>query len=1144
MSEAPPRFVVDQATQAAQRGAADPAASAWVSANAGAGKTKVLTDRVVRLLLAGTPPGRILCLTFTKAAAANMSTRVFERLGRWVTEGDAALAADLEGLTGKAPSREGLDDARRLFARAVETPGGLKIETLHALCERLLHMFPFEANVPAGFCVLDDDAAAAMFARETDATLADAVLGAAPDIFAAHALIQPDAQDDTLRDLIRGAMRARAVLRQDGLSAPFAALGTALGLRAGEDEAEIAGRILSGLPGLKALAGRLRTGAATDEGLADALVRADPAAPPEAVEALRGAFFTDKGDPRKNLGTKAAGPEVKAALLAERDRLVPLFESLGAARALARTRALFTLAAEIDRRVEARKARIGALDFDDLIHKTRDLLARVDAAWVLYKLDRGIDHVLIDEAQDTNPEQWAILDSLTAEFTAGAGAREVRRTRFAVGDPKQSIYSFQGAEPRRFEETRREWLRASKTAGLAFEDVSLRLSFRSARGILRAVDATFAIPEHFGGLSFADEAVGTVHASARGDAPGIVELWPIAEPQAAAEPDAWTAPVDAPETSAPAIVTARKVARAVRRWIDVGDEGGRRRRPGEILLLVRKRGAAFEEAIRALKALGVPVAGQDRLDVAAHIAVMDLVAIGRAGLLPADDLTLATALKTPLVGLSDDDLVRLSGGRAESETLEDALGRHAEAGDRAAILARAALSGWIALAARQGPFGFYATLLGPGGGREKLVARLGGEAGDAIDVFLAKAAEAESGTDAPSLSGFIGGFEARGTEGLTVKRDLETGHDEVRVMTVHGAKGLEAPVVVLLDGCEPLGRNDPKLLAMGADGAVPLPPVWAGAKTQDSPATAAARDRIQARSREEHNRLLYVAMTRAADRLVVAPYRGATKETAGCWCEMIRIGLEASGWPGEAVELPYGPATLWRDGVAAASAPSDAAAPPSDAAVPSWLHAPAPVEAAPPPPLSPSGALRAADSRPPPARRQADGDARRRGVLVHALLEHLPRLDPARRGQAADAFVHARAPAMPKPKQAAIVEAALRLIDEPELAPLFSAGARAEVTLSGKVVVEGVERAVYGRVDRLSVEEGVVRLADFKTGRPPVADAPLPVAEAGQLALYALLLARIYPGRNVVPMLVWTSGPTIRRLSEAEIAAALAPLGL
>ncbi|MDP4022675.1 double-strand break repair helicase AddA [Methylobacterium sp. NEAU 140] len=1148
--EIPKTFVVDALTQENQRRAADPCASAWVSANAGAGKTKVLTDRVVRLLLDGAPPGRILCLTFTKAAAANMANRVFQRLGRWVTLDDAALADELMELTGVRAGHERLRTARRLFARAVETPGGLKIETLHALCERLLHMFPFEANVPARFVVLDETQAREIFEIETANVLADAVEGDTP-LAQALAQVTPEATGDPLRAAIRAAMRARPLIGDPaGLETAFARLHGALGLAAGETAETIEAAILDGGPGgvpedRPALVAALRTGKATDEALAEGLEAAWAAhGTGDALDLYRGVFFTAEDKPKadRSLGTKAVPEGVREGLIAERDRLVPLVDRLRAARAHARTQALFRVAAEIHRRVEAQKARLGALDFDDLIRKALDLLSRVGAGWVLYKLDRGIDHVLVDEAQDTNPEQWAILRAITQEFAAGEGARDGNRTRFAVGDPKQSIYGFQGAEPREFALTRAAWIAESRAAGLAFADVPLTLSFRSTSLVLRAVDAVFALDAHNDGLSFEDAVRATVHASARPEAPGAVELWDIAEPEPAPEPEAWTAPVDAPEASAPAIRTARRVAGAVRAWTTRGDATGRVWRPGDVLILVRKRGPAFEEVIRALKGFGVPVAGQDRLEVSAHIAVADLVAVGRAGLLPADDLTLATALKTPLVGLSDDDLTRIAARRDLAETLEDALHRHAEAGDGAALRGREALRGWIALAGAQGPFGFYARLLGPGGGRARLVARLGGEAGDAIDVFLAAAAQAEAGEDAPSLGGFLSrylGAEA----GHTVRRDLEAGRDEVRVMTVHGAKGLEAPVVVLLDGCEPLGRNDPPLLPLAPE-AEPLPPVWTSGRTQDCAATGLARAGLLARARQEHNRLLYVAMTRAADRLVVAPFRGHERESEAAWCRMIRAGLEAALGTGEAVETPHGPAILWRDGAEIPTRPETARPRPSPGVEPAWLRAPAPPEPEAAVPLGPSGLLQAADGIRVPPPRLADAAARRRGVLVHALLQHLPRVEPARREAAGLAYLRARAPGLPRPALNGILRAVLGLIREPELAPLFADGARAEVQLSGRVTVGGIARPVHGRIDRLAVDDRTVRLADFKTGRPPAEGAPLPEAEAAQIALYARLLARIYPGRRILPMLVWTSGPVVRVLDAGEIDAALARAGV
>jgi ATP-dependent helicase/nuclease subunit A len=817
-------------------------------------------------------------------------------------------------------------------------------------------------------------------------------------------------------------------------------------------------------------------------------------------------------------------------LLAEQARLVDLCHKLNSAEAAERTEALYRLAGAVVRRVEAEKQRRGALDFDDLIAKTLALFSRGDGAWVLYRLDRGIDHVLVDEAQDTNPDQWAILRHLTEDFFAGRGARGgAIRTLFAVGDPKQSIYGFQGAAPREFEESRRFFKARTAGADLTFESVSLNLSFRSATAVLTAVDETFRHPAHFKGLSFEDAAVGTVHKSARPHAPGLVELWPTEEPRPETEPDAWTLPVDEPERHAPPIVLAARIAKAVKAWTTTGDEARRVWRPGDILVLVRKRGAAFEAVIRALKGAAVPVAGADRIDVGAHIAVLDLIAAGRAALLPQDDLTLAAALKSPLVDFTDDDLIRIAAGRDDAVSLAEALDRAAEAGDEAAGRGRAALAAWRELALRHGPFGFFASLLGPMEGRRKLVGRLGTEAGDAIDAFLCFAHAAEA-AETPALATFLTRFESASHE---VKRDLDAGQDEVRVMTVHGAKGLEAPVVIVIDGCDVLGQ-DPPLVPVRLAGTNAELPVWSPGKKYDPPAVAEARTAMQARGREEHNRLLYVAMTRAKDRLVIAPYRGRRDAPEEAWCEMVRRSLTKEVGGLVLAEAPYGPVERWRDGNPPPPASIPATAPATTPAVPAWLTAPVPAEPEAPPRLAPSHAA--------PRRRPgvAPSEARLRGVLVHALLERLPGLPLSSRQAAAEAYVRARAPRLGETECAVVVANAMRVLGHEELRDLFGPGSRAEAAIAGRLIVGNAERPVAGRIDRLAVLEHEVLLADFKSdARVPAPGEPAPAPYALQLALYRRLLQEIYPERRVRPFLVWTAGPLIRELPSADLDRAL-----
>jgi ATP-dependent helicase/nuclease subunit A len=1131
-----PDFVVPPDAAEAQRAASDPRVSAWVSANAGAGKTKVLTDRVIRIMLDGTPPSRILCLTFTKAAAAEMTIRVFETLGNWVTLADTSLSDALLALTGEKPKPALLAKARRLFARAVETPGGLKIETIHAFCERLLHLVPFEAQVPARFAVLDDGEAAELMAEARGAVLVETA--SAPALAEALEIVSSEVSGDGLTRLLAAAVADPRLPSDEGRDAALALLRDALGLAPGESAASLRRAMAEeGIapPDALAIAAELDLiGCATNVKCAAALrLAAGIGDPTERSALLVAAFFTDKGTPTKTLVTKAVPEAIRTRLAAEQDRLVALRARLKAADTLARTAALWRLGAAIRTRYEAQKRRIGALDFADLIACTSALLESGAAPWVLYRLDRGIDHVLVDEAQDTNADQWRILRRLTEDFTAGAGRPSRRaRTIFAVGDPKQSIYSFQGAEPRLFEESRRHWLRLHESAAMRFVDVRLALSFRSAPTILAGVDATFVVPAHFRGLSFEDAVIGTTHGSARPKAPGQIEIWPTQFPTAKAEPpDAWSLPVDTPDPGSPALAAAQRVAKAVTHWTREEDPCiGRPWRAGEILILARRRGPAFFAVIRALKAAGIPVAGADRIDINQQIAVNDLVAAGQAAILPSHDLALAAALKSPLVGLDDDDLVRIAADRPDGTSLAAAL--EAAAGtDPRARDALAIVAGWREAARRHGPFGFYATLLGPAGGRKRLVARLGGEAADAIDTFLCRAEAEERSLEAPSLTAFLSRFES--TDHV-IKRDAESRTNEVRVMTVHGAKGLEAPLVVLLDGCE-VGGRDPSLIGVKV-GIDAILPVWAPRKDEDPDAVASARAAWRDRAQEEHNRLLYVALTRPRDRLVVVPYTdGRGREPSPeAWAAMMRAGLAAKSIALAPEETPHGPVEALRTGRAVPE-PTPTEGEAASVLLPDWLHRMVPAEPEPPPPLRPSSALAAADRT--PVRRPSPVDrARRRGILIHALIEHLGALPAERRTDAAPRFLAVRAPHLEAEERERLAAETLALLAHPDLALLFGPQSRGEVAIAGTIGRPG--RAVSGQIDRLAILPDAILVADFKTGRPPRGEAA-PEAHVAQVTVYAALLRETHPGRPIRAFLVWPEGPRVMPLAEEVLAEAL-----
>jgi ATP-dependent helicase/nuclease subunit A len=1144
------RRLVPRETLDKQRSASDPKLSAWVSAHAGSGKTHVLSQRVVRLLLAGVAPARILCLTYTKAAAANMAGRISDILGAWALLDDAQLSEAIVATGAKTPTPRGLVFARRLFARTVETPGGLKIQTIHAFCERLLHLFPFEANVAAGFRVVEDMERVELLEHARTQTLNEAIVSGG-ELHEALQYVARHTSSSGFDDLIHELLEHRTLLRETAQAASYAAkLRRRLELREGETLAAIEQEMIEGgvhYREWRRLAETLRQGGVKDGQLSERFAKAAVLAPdPACLDEYLGVFFNKDGEPRGagkqkiiSNGLQKIEPELLDRLECERDRLTPLICKRNAAATFQRSLALANIGAAIFSAYERMKGDRVLLDFDDLIERTRLLLNRSSVSWVLYKLDQQIDHILVDEAQDTSAAQWDILASLADEFCAGAGARSDARTFFAVGDEKQSIFSFQGAAPEKFDAMRRDFQSRFTRADLLFEAVHLTRSFRSVPDVLRAVDDVFRAGENRRGLSANFDEPAPEHLAWKSDVPGLVEIWDVIGAQKTELREDWRLPLDYVNDSNPAARLARKIARKVKLLLTpengecVEDKGALRGvAPGDIMILVRKRDAFFEAMIAALKTERVAVAGADRLNLMEHIAVMDLVALGRAALLPDDDLTLATLLKSPFIGFDDDDLIKLAPGRKGS--LFDAL---ALSDAPAHVAAARRIEHWSRAAVELPPFDFYSLALGAGEGRKRLVGRLGLEANDAIDEFLRLALAFER-EQAPSLASFLADVESLD---ISVKRDMETAIDAVRVMTVHAAKGLEAKIVFLPDTCgAPSGRHDPKIFALGDDDDAAL--AWSMKMDFDPPAVTHAREKLREAARDEHRRLLYVAMTRAEERLYIAGFHGAKGPASGCWYEMIREALAPScvTFPDPDDERQQILRCGSRTAIAAAT---ESAVPESTMELPAFARTAAPKECAPEPPLRPSTALASADllaaagGRPAPTR--ADGERLLIGRLIHALLQHLPQTPPERRIDAATRFLALRAPNLTETLRSQLVEAAVGVIQNEMLAPLFGPSSAPEVDIVARLQTARGDIAITGRIDRFAALENEVLVADFKTGVPR-ADGALAPAHLRQLALYRAAVAPLYAGKRVRCFLVWTQSATVIEADDEALDAAFA----
>ena len=1140
-------------TLARQRRAADPAASAWVEANAGSGKTYVLTRRVLRLLLSDVPPGAILCLTYTKAAAAEMRRRVAATLAQWALLDEAALSAEIDALDG-APTPKKLRLARTLFAHALETPGGLKIVTIHAFCESVLHRFPLEAGVPFDFSVIEDEDRAGMILGARESVLAGGLrgeTGIAGPVGRLFALMTDSAITKAIDEALADGRKLRPVLADRGRAKARLRtwLGCGDGLSAEAVDARIVAERLVGpaeIARLFALCPPKPGGSQTE----DKLGRLDLAAPDP--QDWMAAFLTaDQAVPKTfpKKAVKSGDPALAEMLVAEAERLADLAEMRKLALLLDRSDAILDVLGVIADSYEAQKRARSLLDFDDLIEKLGDLFANpAYGPWVQYKLDAGITHILVDESQDTNPEQWRVVREIAREFFVGDSAIERPRTLFAVGDQKQSIYSFQGAEPRLFGDAGREFQRHAERVDKPFERVPLHTSFRTLKGILEAVDLVCERPDIAAALLAEDK---IVHETARPEAGGTVTLWPpVQQPDEGEEGAEW--PLEASESlkSAPRQL-AERIAAEIASWVAQRRPLGPRGRavtPDDVLILVQVRSALFFELIRALNARGLPTPGADRLAVTSHIAVLDLLALGDVLLNPADDLQLAALLRSPLFDVDEDLLFALAHDRDGRlwDSLMQARAPQAQA-------AAAQLRDWRSYLDFGRPFEFFAQILYADGGLRRFQARLGGEVEDVLAQFLELAMGHEQ-TAQPSLEGFLAAMRA---SVVTIKRELAETGAGVRVMTVHGAKGLEADVVVLADACRFNARPPAVLpLEVRINGRFTPLPVWLPAAAARPAALREAAVAEAAREREEHNRLLYVALTRARRRLIVAPYfaRNQKNLPPESWYGMVDAAFATADMVQNIADPASGAVTRVLASGRAVVTPREAPAARQLAPAPDWLFTPAAREEAPPAPISPS---RAAPLQPAGAAPRQTSEtvaareaARFAGALLHTLLEHLPAAPAADRAALARRYVARRTatltpgdPAFLQPeRQAWIVDSALGLVAAPQLAPLFGAHAIAEAPIAGNVNLPGRgPTPVSGQIDRLAVTADTVWLADFKLAGL-ASDAPPPQAYVTQLALYAALLRQAWPDRAVRPLLVYADGPRILELEEAACRAALARL--
>ena len=1129
--------------------AATPTMSAWVSASAGSGKTKVLADRVLRLMLEGTEPRKILSLTFTRAAAAEMQNRIRHLLSNWATMPEPDLKSAIINLTGVTPTLSQLRLARGMFSMVLDSPRGLMIQTIHAFCESLLGRFPVEAGLPPYFEVMDERTSAEALRTARDELLSHARSVDDDGLVDALRVVTDWVHENEFSDLIlsissnRGRLK-RLIATHKGLEGAKAAVRKFLNIKsidtvqhllcnASNNDVLREGRLYEA-------AYLLSEGGKRDReksGKIEAWLKSSRDDRVASFDTYASTYLTGNDSIRLNLISKRISeknPHLRDILQCEAERVCALVEKRKAIWTAESTEAILALAISLIERYEVYKKQNALLDYDDLILKARALVES-SASWVLYKLDGGIDHVLIDEAQDSNADQWAVVRAIVDEFFSGEGASKANRTIFAVGDEKQSIFSFQGAAPYEFKNMNQYFEDKAKAVGQDWCAVPLDVSFRSTPAVLEAVDAVFSDEGVRKGVTSST----IEHTADRTGQAGLVEVWPPVTPVNREENLDFPIAETRKNIIRPVRRLARGIAATISGWLRDGERlssADRPIRPGDIMILVRRRSDFVDALIRELKAHEVSVAGVDRMVLTDQISVRDLIAVGTFALMPDDDLNLATLLKGPLIGLDEEQVFKLCFGR--KGTVWRALSRNRNSNESYAK-AFEVLSEIHARADMTPPYEFFAYVLGAMTGRASLLSRLRHEANDPIDEFLSLSLSFEN-THTPSLQSFLQWVEQGQAE---IKRDLDQGAlDEVRVMTVHGAKGLQAPIVILADTMQiPNSAFDLLWANKGLDESPgPLPQngdilIWSPrSRTQDSKTKQLVHD-SQRQQEEEYRRLLYVGMTRAQDRLYVAGYSNYQKVPDGAWWNIVRRGLEPLAksfdfispieaerdsnfsWVGEGLRLET-PQTEIPDRYIDEKEKTE-----EFAMIPNWVDTPALREAEVARPLTPSlGDSTHAGVQSPIY--TEDDRYFQRGLLIHRLLQFLPNLTEKDREIHARKFLGRSIYGLSNNQIEVIVAETLGVMNDPMCHSLFGPSSRAEVPIVG--VLKSVP--ISGRIDRVVVERKTIKILDFKTDRvPPVAVDEVSEDYLRQMATYRALLEKIYTNQKIECMIIWTNGPTL-----------------
>lgn len=1102
-----------------QMSAANPDTSVWVEASAGTGKTKVLSDRVLRLLLDRVSPQKILCLTYTKAAAVQMSERIAQRLSLWAIEDEKLLYDELSKLLGIAPSKELLNFSRTLFATLLDTPGGMKIQTIHSFCQDILKRFPLEAGISPYFEVLDDRNAKEILQEiktdllkltndTQDKDLSEAILYLTQNVSEYRF---PEVMNFITAN--RGKIANLLKSYHGDISAIAVSLAHKLGIESGMSEDHIKQEFFNKIDksAVTNAVDLFAKGGAEDKKRSEAfaLVLSNSFSIAD-YDIYKSIFLTADGGIRARLATKdiiKLAPDILDFMTSEANRLLTCENLLTALGVFRSTISALYVAKHIIDSYDMYKEIYAMLDYEDLISITKNLLNNSAVAdWVLFKLDGGIDHILIDEAQDTSPDQWAIIRSLTQEFSAGIGQHDegINRTVFVVGDRKQSIYSFQGADPKEFDKMYHYF--SSRIQN--FCRVRLDVSFRSTSAIMDCVNTLFETECAKQGVLPPDEHIN--HRPFRLGDGGQVEIWPLVKNDDKKEKNDynWVLPVIREQKVSLSNVLARQIAQNIKKMVQSKDMLVSKNRPvqyGDFMFLVQQRNAFVEEFVRACKEIGVKVAGVDKLKLLEQIAVQDLISLGKFLLLPADDLSLAEILKSPIFGLDDNDLFKLCYKR--EGTLFNQILKNSDYSDLAESLKSLLnMSGYLR------PFELFNHILTKMNARKSFISRMGIEVDDVLDEFLNLTLVFEQ-NHTPTLEAFIAWIVQ---DEVIIKKEMEQGeNDTVKIMTVHGSKGLQSPIVILADSART--KNIARKGEFLWDNGLMYFPTSSAYYDE---VCKNIKDKDVVSGFEEYHRLLYVALTRAEDRLYIVGFTKDTDADETSWYRLLKDNIASNiTLPEKDERIVY---TVPQENTFSIN-PKPLITKENVFDYSALLN-PAPIENPLAKPYTPShdnndeqdiGASPLAEN----------GNFYKRGTVIHKLLQYISSVAINNRERIALRFLQQQLPEFSDLERQKIVHEVMKLCGTyPEI---FSEQSMPEVPIIGEV--DG--KIISAKVDRLVISEDCVIIVDYKTNRPAARNInEVPELYIAQLHIYKQLLKKIYPTKDIETYILWTNTCNMMKL--------------